>query len=303
MVVPIAATAWELAQLIRDEAFLHRAYLACTRWDDWLARHRDTRGTGLCELLCEYDTGHDNSPRVHGLPKECPNSDSRLCPPGHKLPWLAPDLSATVYGGRIALAAMAEALGKSSEALRWRERAEQTRLAILKHCFDPEDEFFYDVDCEGNFVRLRGDVITRVLSEHVVDQPLFERIYARHMHNPDSFWTPFPLPSVAIDDPRFVRQLPENSWGGASQALTALRAPRWFLHYGKKADLDHLMRRWIKGERSLSARASVSVRAHIANRPPSRFSRCRRSGANTCAWPRRCSRAGRIRLSPRTTKN
>jgi len=32
--------------------------------------------------------------------------------------------------------------------------------------------------------------------------------------------------------------------GGASQALTALRAPRWMKHYGKQAELDQLMRQW-----------------------------------------------------------
>jgi len=89
--------------------------------------------------------------------------------------------------------------------------------------------------------RIRGDALTRVLCEHVVDQPMFERIYARHIKNPEGFWPPYPLPSIAVSDPTFVRDLPENSWGGASQALTALRAPRWFEHYGKSTDLKELM--------------------------------------------------------------
>jgi hypothetical protein len=246
MVVPIAATAWELAAILKDEAFLARAYTACAKWDRWLARHRDTRGTGLCEGFCEYDTGHDNSPRWHNLPKACPGDDAAVCPDAPGLPRLAPDLSASVYGGRIALAAMARALSKNDEADQWTDRAEQIRCAILQHCFDPEDECFYDVDRDGKFVRIRGDLLTRVLGEHVVDQPLFERIYARHIHNPDAFWTPYPLPSIAVNDPHFVRDLPKNSWGGASQALTALRAPRWFAHYGKQSDLEHLMRRWVE---------------------------------------------------------
>jgi len=35
-----------------------------------------------------------------------------------------------------------------------------------------------------------------------------------------------------------------NSWGGPSQALTALRAPRWMERYAKAADLAHLMKQW-----------------------------------------------------------
>ena len=246
MVVPIAATALETADLLGDEAFLARAYAACVRWDQWLGRHRNTRGTGLCEAFCEYDTGHDNSPRFQGLPKECPGGDAAICPSAGKLPYLAPDLSASVYGGRCALAKMADRLGKRPEAQLWLDQAEQMRALILRHCFDPEDECFYDVDRDGGFVRIRGDALTRVLGEHVPGQALFERIYKRHIINPAEFWTPFPLPSISIDDPAFVRALPCNSWGGASQALTALRAPRWFLHYGKGKDLEHLMNRWVQ---------------------------------------------------------
>jgi hypothetical protein len=43
----------------------------------------------------------------------------------------------------------------------------------------------------------------------------------------------------------FVRPIPRNSWGGASQALTALRAPRWMEFYGKPADLAYLMDQWV----------------------------------------------------------
>jgi hypothetical protein len=91
---------------------------------------------------------------------------------------------------------------------------------------------------------VRGDVLSRVLGEHVVNQALFETIYERQIHNPRAFWTAYPLPSVALDDPAFVRPIPRNSWGGPSQALTALRAPRWMEHYGKPADLAHLMQQW-----------------------------------------------------------
>lgn len=246
MVVPIAATALETADLLQDEAFLANAYHSCARWDDWLSRNRDTRGTGLCELFCQFDSGHDSSPRHEGLPEECPNGNAAVCPDAGALPYLAPDLSASVYGGRVALASMAERLGKADEALVWTEKAEITRRLILEYCYDSEDECFYDVDADGRFVRIRGDVLTRVFGEHVVDQAMFERIYARHIKDPAAFWTPYPLPSIAADDPAFVRDLPENSWGGASQALTALRAPRWFEYYGKSDDLHHLMERWVE---------------------------------------------------------
>jgi hypothetical protein len=250
MVVPIAATAWELSQRTGDEELLTAAYSACGRWDAWLRQYRDTRKTGLVEGFCTYDTGHDNSPRWNGIPNRCPDADARKFPPIASMPRLCPDLSATVYGGRMALAAMAKALGKRDEEARWLADAEKIRLLILDKLYSPEDAAFYDLDAQGKFVRVRSDVISRVLSEHVLDlskprdKKIFEAVWTRQLHNPKAFWAPYPLTSVAQDDPAFVRPIPRNSWGGATQALTALRAPRWMAHYGKQAELDHLMRQW-----------------------------------------------------------
>jgi hypothetical protein len=246
MVVPVAATARDLYRRERDAAFLEKAYGACSRWDEWLMRYRNTRGTGLCEAFCEYDTGHDNSPRFRGKPKQCPNGDARVCPPVEGLPYLAPDLSATVYGGRVALAAMAREMGRGEEEARWLERAASIRKTIVERLYGARDGAFYDIDAGGRFVRIRGDAITRVLGEHVVDSKMFEHIWSKQLHNPKSFWTPYPFPSIAADDPAFVRPIPRNSWGGAAQALTALRTPRWMEHYGQPSALRHLMTRWVE---------------------------------------------------------
>ena len=97
---------------------------------------------------------------------------------------------------------------------------------------------------------MRSVVITRVLGEHVLqlsdtrDGAIFEAVWTRQIHHPEAFWAIYPFPSVALNDPAFVRPIPRNSWGGASQALTALRAPRWMTHYGKQAELKYLMQRW-----------------------------------------------------------
>lgn len=251
MVVPIAATAWELSQLTHDEELLTTAYASCSKWDAWLRRYRDTRGTGLTEGFCTYDTGHDNSPRWKGVPNRCPDSDARKFPAGLGVPRLCPDLSATTYGARVALAAMARALGKKAEADKWLQDAETIRHLILTRLYSPEDAAFYDVDTDNKFVRVRSDAISRVLGEHVLklddvhDRKIFNDVWTRQIHNPKAFWAPYPLTSIAMDDPAFVRPIPRNSWGGASQALTALRVPRWMEYYGKAAEMRVLMRAWV----------------------------------------------------------
>ncbi|RXS98181.1 alpha-L-rhamnosidase [Silvibacterium dinghuense] len=250
MVVPIAATAWELAQLRADDKLLHTAYRACSDWDAWLRRYRNTRGTGLVEGFCTYDTGHDNSPRWKGMPNRCADGDARKCPAAPGLPRLCPDLSATVFGARRALAEMARALGRREDEARWLEDAEQIRKLTLDKLYSEEDAAFYDLDSDNRFVRVRSDVISRVLGEHVLDtsqrhdRTIFEAVWKRQLHNPHAFWAPYPLTSIAVDDPAFVRPIPRNSWGGASQALTALRAPRWMRHYGQDEAERVLMHAW-----------------------------------------------------------
>ncbi len=245
MVVPIAATAWELSQRTGDQELLEKAYAACGRWDAWLRQYRDTRGTGLCEGFCTYDTGQDNSPRWKGLASRCPEGDARKCPAGEGLPRLCPDLSATVYGGRVALAAMAKALGKKDDADRWNEDTETIRGLIIEKLYDPVDAAFYDLDADNKFVKVRSSTIMTVLGEHVVEGDIFAAVWEKQAHNPKAFWAAYPFPSVALDDPQFVRPIPRNSWGGATQALTALRAPRWMEHYGKSAELGELMEKWM----------------------------------------------------------
>ncbi|HVT98061.1 MAG TPA: hypothetical protein VHE33_11185, partial [Acidobacteriaceae bacterium] len=240
------ATAWELAQRTNDQELLEKAYAACGRWDEWLRRYRDTRGTGLCEGFCTYDTGQDNSPRWKGLANRCPDSDARRCPDEPGMPRLCPDLSATVYGGRVALAAMAKALGKTDDASRWKEDAETIQGLIIEKLYDPVDGAFYDLDSDNKFVKVRSSTIMTVLGEHVPEPGVFDDVWSRQVHNPKAFWTAYPFPSVAMNDPQFVRPIPRNSWGGATQALTALRAPRWMEHYGKSAELGELMHAWIE---------------------------------------------------------
>ena len=250
MVVPIAATAWDLASATHDEEFLTVAYVACSRWDAWLRQYRDTRKTGLIEAFCTYDTGQDNSPRWKGVSNRCPEADARKCAPDPGMPRLCPDLSANVYGARIALAAMASALGKRNDAARWQQDAETIRQLILTKLYSPEDASFYDLDTQNDFIRVRSVANSRVLGEHVLklsdrrDKVIFDAVWIRQLHNPKAFWAPYPLTSIAMDDPAFVRPIPRNSWGGASQALTALRTTRWMTHYGRQAEQTILMQKW-----------------------------------------------------------
>lgn len=245
--VSFARICLETYDMTGDKAFLERAYAGCSRWDDWLAEHRSTMETGLIELFCEFDTGHDNSPRFKDIARKgCPGGDARVCNPEPFLPLLAPDVNAVVCGSRRALARMAEVLDRPDQTRQWQKKADQVFEALMARCYDPEDQFFYDVDRFGNKRRHRTIHIANLFQEQVLPQPLADRIYDRYLRNPAEFWTPYPFPSLSVADPDFRQEAAGNDWGFYAQGLTALRALRWMDAYGKGDDLKILMRAWVQ---------------------------------------------------------
>lgn len=184
--------------------FLEKAYTVCAAWDDWKVAHRMQTGRGLVEMYCGYDTGHDNSLRLAGvkypgnicedgafMPADCPVA-----------PLLAVDMNANFFGDRMALAKMAELLGKPTEAAAWRKKAEAIREKMMELLFDEKDCFFYDMDKNGVRRKIKSIAITQILDENVVDLALGNEIYERHLANPKEFAAPYPFPSLSLDTER-----------------------------------------------------------------------------------------------------
>ena len=132
------------------------------------------------------------------------------------VPIISTDLTATVYGGRIALAAMAEA---QTRIMRQHcgEKAEEMKAKLIGLCFDEEDEFFYDVDSEN--LESKTEHIFRLFI-NLYDQDMFDRIYKRYIKSPDHFGH---IPShLFLSQTLPISQLKYNSWGRMSQSHTAL---------------------------------------------------------------------------------
>ena len=242
LVTPPARSAWNHYLLHdRDRSFLQRMYTALARYDGWLERHRNTRGTGCVEAFCTFDTGHDLSPRFWHVP-DTPYGDDPTSYDPHAplLPLLAPDLTASVYCSRLYLARMAAELGlNDTEA--WRSKADATLNSLLTHCFHANDGFFYDVDSQGRFNRIQSDVLLRVLACEVGDAGYFASSLENYLLNTRKFFAKYPLTSLAMDDPRFDPFSVYNTWGGAVNFLTLLRTPHAFEKHGRHVELTWIM--------------------------------------------------------------
>ena len=160
------------------------------------------------------------------------------------MPWYVPDLSTSRLELRQGLARLAALLGLNGESAQWEERAAITSAALVQHLYDADDAFFYDRDAQGRFRRFRTEAAFHPLRAGVLSQAEFDRMWHQHLGNPQRFWTHTPFPSVSVDDPAFDSSLPANSWSGAAQALTVLRAPLWMERYARTPELLHILANW-----------------------------------------------------------
>jgi hypothetical protein len=238
LVTPLARSVWNHYLLTgRDRAFLKTMFNAMRAYDGWIARNRDTRGTGAVEAFCCYDTGHDLSARFWHMP-DTPyeNDPAQYDTDNPFLPLIAPDLSANIACQRSYLARIADELG--ADGAEWKNKAEASTVALFARCFDTNDRFFYDQDRHGRPIRIQSDILLRVLACEIGNDAFFAEMLERYLLNTGKFFAKYPFTSLAMDDPRFNPAADHNTWCGPSNLLSLIRAPHSFEAHGRYVELN-----------------------------------------------------------------
>ena len=255
--VSFLTLALEVYEMNNDKAFLEKVYNAGVRWNKWFRIYRMTTNRGLIEMFVGYDTGHDNSGRLEGM--ACKGNYSvdgvtqtaDVIPPDDGItPILAVDMNCNFYADEVALSKMAAILGKNEESEKWAKSASEVKKKLFEHCYDEKDAFFYDVDRNGNKRKYKSSTIFHLFLEKVLDKEedkeIIERIYKEHIKNPEEFWTGYPFPSMAINDPSVEGHKDFNCWGYYTQGLIVLRCSRWMDYYGWSEDYEYILSKWLE---------------------------------------------------------
>ncbi len=188
----IAWAAWKLYEVDHDREFLDEVYEPIVRWNNWWFEQNDTDGNGLCEYLHPYSSGLDDSPLWDdGMPVESPDLNTYLCLQ------------------QEALGKIAQVLGLSAEAETWARRADQHAQKMIEYRWDDDAGLFWAVQ-NGQRVNVRTPFNLFPLITGRMPSNIAERLVA-HMTNKNEFWTKYPLPTVALDDPKFE---PLEMWRG-----------------------------------------------------------------------------------------
>jgi glycogen debranching enzyme len=188
----LAWAAYKLYEHDGDREFLDEIYEPIVRWNNWWFEHNDTDGNGLCEYQHPYSSGLDDSPLWDdGMPVE------------------SPDLNTYLYLQQEALGKIADVIGDQQDAKMWRERAESMAQRMIEHGWDAKSGLFWATR-HGSRVNVRTPFNLFPLITGQLPSEISDRLVA-HLRDERQFWSRYPVPTVAIDDPKFN---PVTMWRG-----------------------------------------------------------------------------------------
>ena len=206
-----------------DRAFLERLLPSAKNYYRYLATHRDPDKDGLVSIIAPIESGMDHSPaydEILGLDRASAlgfhAANVRLTMKYALAGWdpakiLEADLFSVedlafncIYAsGLRSLARLCEGIGDDDGA-EFRALADRVENAIIMRCYDPNEQVFYSVyskDERKARVKTIASLMPLILENLSVD--MVDRLVNVSLLDEDSFWTPYPLPSVSAGEDEF----------------------------------------------------------------------------------------------------
>ncbi len=189
----IAWAVWKLYETSGNRDFLDEIYEPVERWNQWWFEANDTDRDGIVEYNHPNSSGADDSPLFdYGLPVE------------------SPDINTYLVLQMESLAKIATALGMTKDAAMWSTRADALVKRIIEHFWDDKAGLFWSMRGEHERIPVLTPFNLYPLITGRLDRAMADRLVA-HLLNPDEFWAPFPLATVARNDRHYN---PEQMWRG-----------------------------------------------------------------------------------------
>ncbi len=231
---------WEVYKITQDRVFLEEMYGSSKKFYEFYTGSRDKDGDGLCEW-----GGHAVLESVRDA------SVAVWDEVGWPANFEAVDLNAMLVTEAKSLEQMALALGKAEEAALWKDDFNQRTKLINATFWDEEAGFYYNADKKDNdFTFEKTNDLKRM--EIIGFLPLWagianEQQAARlvtHLTNPNKFWRPYGVPSLAADDPFYNDK---GYWNGPVWVEWHYLIQRGLQQYGYEAEAKELVSRVAKG--------------------------------------------------------
>jgi glycogen debranching enzyme len=250
----LAIAAMRVYETDGDTDFLQAIYPAIARFHEYLLTRRLPE-RGLIGIINPDESGEDNSPRYDdalNLPPQHPvedhskkrfalfkehiacNHDAPNCT--SKAFWSedVPFNSFFVWNTEV-LATIAGVCGDNEAAARWRAGADEVGQAMRAHLFR-DGAFCSSYDTNGSLATTNSWSQFAPLVAGLYSQSEAEQIVRERLLDENQFWSHYPIPTVALDDPAYAPKEPDygDPWQHPHWRGPVWLAPNWTVYHGLK---------------------------------------------------------------------
>ncbi len=210
----------------KSSSYSKRLYEALCRFDEYLWTNHDLNANGCLEVFEEKDTeegvGSGRFPPITIMQ----NGTERSVSP---FPVETFDLMAEAFCVRTTLSELALMLGKQEKAKAWQEKANTIAEKISSFLWLGGFHACFDRDYRGSIISTLSINNLFLLYFKVADTTMAKAIIQNHILNPDEFWSPMPLPTLAQNHSLYESR---KEFCGPPRGTTYRRALRAFENYG-----------------------------------------------------------------------
>lgn len=197
------ANALQLYHITGDRSFVARVYPDLSRYAEYFERDRDREDSHLYDIVDQGETGQEYMSRYLFVDTSADD--------WQKIQLKGVDSTVYIYQLQCALAEMARLLGNEEEASVWERKALSTREAVRTRLWDPDWQFFLDLDPHtGSRSPFKAAVGFYPFLCNLASKEHLPAL-TEHLLNPNEFWLPYPVPASSADDPYFNA---EGEWKG-----------------------------------------------------------------------------------------
>lgn len=246
-----------------DMAFLQEIFPKVKKYLDWLGNNRDFDGDGLLSIITPFESGMDFKPsfdEVLGVPPGRPrwkllfmsvyvdlcnflrHYDLRRIAKAKVFVVKEVTVNTAYAKDLLALSHLCKAMGEESEAAKYKALSLRVMQSMLNVMYDAETAAFYDV-VGGTNKKLKvltpSIVFPAILPE--IPKDLLETVMKRHLFSKEEFAAPYPIPSVAMNEPSFYPGRSFCLWRGPTWIFTNWFVFRCLLECGFHEKADELL--------------------------------------------------------------
>ncbi|MHC4814761.1 MAG: MGH1-like glycoside hydrolase domain-containing protein [Planctomycetota bacterium] len=190
-----------------DRATKRAVLMGMQRYVKWVANNRDPEGSGLTDIVNQFEAGQELSRRFTVISEKA----DRATDAEEHFRLKGVDVSVFRYRLVKFLYRVADELQEKSMANRFHAEQEVIKEVIQKRMWDEKNGIFMDIDPKS---RRRTGVKAAVgfypMATDIAKPAQVDRML-QTLGNRKQFWTKFPVPTLSVDDPYFN---PDSNWKG-----------------------------------------------------------------------------------------